>query len=248
MRMFSKAGDTPTQYRSSRGPRVCARSLAPPRVACSQQPWCRHGWCSTQTRAGALCAIWYEYCQKTQEGAGQERGRERTPNAQASTDGPERSDTHKHPGQISRPDHKTPQAKRDIAHRTSARRDSHAPTVNPQCQDPCLPHDLLPGQARRRCGAPTWSARGKQRSQCSNAPQRVPRPESPMSSSRDRRSRACAIAAAKPTCCRMSDTIHARASVTERDPSVRQWRCAADDADWPMRVPTSREPPPAVLP
>ena len=185
------------------------------------------------------------YCQKTQEGAGQERGRERTPNAQASTDGPGPSDTHKHPGQISRPDHKTPQAKRDIAHGTSTRRDSHTPT------QPAMPGPMPPARPPPRASTPPlWRSHMVCERKAAVAVLERPatRPEWPMSSSRDRRSRACAIAAAKPTCCRMSDTIHARASVTERDPSVRQWRCAADDADWPMRVPTSREPPPAVLP
>ena len=60
--------------------------------------------------------------------------------------------------------------------------------------------------------------------------------------------RAWAKAAAKLTCWRITDVIQARASASERVPSVRHCLCAADDAAWSMRIPTSREPPAAVLP
>ena len=60
--------------------------------------------------------------------------------------------------------------------------------------------------------------------------------------------RAWAKAAAKLTCWRITEVIQARASASEREPSVRHCLCAADDAAWSMRIPTSREPPAAVLP
>ena len=179
------------------------------------------------------------YCSKTQGGAGRERGdthrtrtgaeRHHTP---AQTPTPARTAARTHPDRTRNNTVGTTQPRNNPGTRQTTGRTTSNPHLDPRAgaltgpTQPKRPGPMPPARPPPLPSIPACCSHiVGDRKGATVAPTRpAMRPACPMRPRRASLMRAWLIAAAKPTCRLISDTIQARASVMDREPNMRHWR------------------------